>query len=90
MQLQGFDGGDQTQPSLGLTSPGKGIPAVMFSRCGNKLGGTCAFILDERRTWSECLLVFAPRSEICADLSDLGFCLMFTGCAHRDASTHLQ
>lgn len=90
MQLQGFDRGDQTQLSVGLTAPGKGNPAVMFSRCGNKLGGTWAFTLEEGSTWPECRLVFAPRSEMCADFSDLGFCLTFTGRAHRDASTHLQ
>lgn len=55
--------GDQTQLSPGLTALGKGNPALMFSRCGNRLGGAWAFSLEEGRAWLECLLVSAPGSK---------------------------
>lgn len=63
--------GDQTQLSPGLTALGKGNPAAMFSRCGNRLGGAWAFSLEEGRAWLESLLVSAPGSKTGADLSDL-------------------
>lgn len=79
----------ERQLALGLTTLRKGNPAVAFSSCGHRLGGTWTCSLEEGRTWPECVLVLAPGSEMCANLSALGFRLYLTGCARGDASAHL-